>query len=408
MNRIFKPADLLLPEAVPTENWCAVACDQYTAEPEYWERARAIAGSFPSTLHMVYPECYLGSTDAQAYASQINRTMAQYLNDGVFRELKSSYLLVERTLAGGAVRRGVMMALDLEAYCYEAGSKTPIRATEGTVLERIPPRVKIRRGAPLELPHIMVLIDDPQKTVIEKIDPANLTPEYRGTLMQNSGSIRGFCLNEAAAEKLEADIDALPVRDHLLFAVGDGNHSLATAKACYEELKRALSPEEAANHPARWALVEVVNLYDDSLQFEPIHRVVFQTEPETLLRELKAYYEVSETPCGGHRMTFVKGTEKTDLWVKNPPSNLAVGTLQKFLDERLPHLGGTVDYIHGEEVVEKLCANDASAAGFLLPKMEKRSLFETVALDGALPRKTFSMGHACDKRFYLECRKITD
>lgn len=406
MNRIFKPADLLLPKAVPTEQWCVVACDQYTAEPEYWERAREIAGDGPSALHLVYPECYLASTDAQAYASQINRTMERYLNGGVFRELKSSYLLVERTLANGAVRRGVMMALDLEAYCYEAGGKTPIRATEGTVLERIPPRVKIRRGAPLELPHIMVLIDDPQKTVIEGIAPENLTPEYGGALMQGSGFLRGFRLNEAAARQLEAALGALPARDGLLFAVGDGNHSLATAKACYEELKKTLSPEVAANHPARWALAEIVNLYDDSLQFEPIHRAVFQTEPETLLRELRAYYSVTEAPGSGQRFTFVRGTEKKDLWIQNPPSNLAAGSLQAFLDDRLPQIGGTVDYIHGADVVERLCAADPGTAGFLLPPMEKQSLFETVALDGALPRKTFSMGHACDKRFYMECRRI--
>lgn len=408
MNRIYKPADILLPKAVPTENWCVVACDQYTSEPEYWEKVRQTAGSLPSTYHMVYPECYLETTEASAFAQGINRTMEQYLAGGVFRELKSTYLYVERTLAHGKLRRGVMMALDLEQYNYEAGSKTPIRATEGTVLERIPPRVKIRRGAPLELPHIMILIDDPHRTVIEQIDRSCLLPEYSGMLMQGSGSIKGFSLNETAARKLEAALDRLPVNDNLLFAVGDGNHSLATAKACYEEIKQTLTPEEAANHPTRWALAEVVNLYDDSLQFEPIHRVVFQTSPAKLLEELRRYYDVSDSPCGGHRITFVNGTKKQDLWVKNPSSNLEVGTLQKFLDQRLPEIGGKVDYIHGDEVVERLCAGDSHAAGFLLPKMEKSSLFRTVALDGALPRKTFSMGHACDKRFYMECRKISN
>lgn len=406
MNHIFKPADILLPKAVPTENWCVVACDQYTSEPECWARAQEIAGNFPSALHLVYPECYLKTTDAKSYAAQINKTMKQYLDAGVFRELKNTYLYVERTLQDGSVRRGVMMALDLDAYSYEAGSKTPIRATEGTVLERIPPRVEIRRDAPLELPHIMVLIDDPKRTVVEGIDPAGLTPEYCGELMQGSGSLKGFRLNEAAAKKLEAAIDALPVRDNLLFAVGDGNHSLATAKACYEELKKALPPDQAASHPARWALVEVVNLYDDSLRFEPIHRVVFRVDPQELLRRLGEYYDVSKEPCEGQHIIFVAGTRKTDLWVKNPPCNLAVGTLQKFLDECLPQIGATVDYIHGEEVVERLCADDSRTAGFLLPNMDKSSLFETIALDGALPRKTFSMGHACDKRFYMECRKI--
>lgn len=402
----FKPADILLPKNVPTENWCVVACDQYTSEPEYWQKAKEAALDCPSAYYLVYPECYLESTNAEQYAAGINTAMERYLADGVFRELKSRYIYVERTLADGKLRRGVMMALDLEQYRYEAGSKTPIRATEGTVLERIPPRVKIRRGAPLELPHIMILIDDKQKSVIENIDKACLTLEYEGKLMQQSGSIRGYSLNDEAAQKLEAALDSLPVNDNLLFAVGDGNHSLATAKACYEELKKTLTPEQAANHPARWALVEVVNLYDDSLQFEPIHRVVFQTKPAELMTELRGYYEVSDTPCEGHRITCVIGTEKKDIWIKNPPSNLEVGTLQKFLDACLDKIGGKTDYIHGEDVVERLCAQDGAAIGFLLPKMEKSSLFETVALDGALPRKTFSMGHACDKRFYMECRKI--
>ena len=402
----YKPADILLPKNIPTENWCVVACDQYTSQPEYWQQAKKIAGDYPSTYYMVYPECYLADTDAQEYAAGINKTMERYLADGVFREVKNSYFYVERTLADGELRRGIMMALDLEQYRYEAGSKTLIRATEGTVLERIPPRVKIRSGAPLELPHIMVLIDDKQRSVIEKIDTADLTLQYEGKLMQNSGSIRGFSMNQTAAEKLENALNSLPVSDNLLFAVGDGNHSLATAKACYEELKKSLTPEEAANHPARYALVEVVNLYDDSLQFEPIHRVVFQTKPNELMKALYEFYEISDSPCDGHRITCVIGSRKKDIYVKNPPSNLAVGTLQQFLDSRLGTVGGSVDYIHGSEVVEQLCADDEMAVGFLLPKMEKSSLFETVALDGALPRKTFSMGHACDKRFYMECRKI--
>ncbi len=406
LHPYFKPADILLPKKVPTENWCVVACDQYTSQPDYWQEVKKTAGAFPSTYHMVYPECYLETTDAEQYAAGINAAMVRYLADGVFRELKNSYLYVERTLSDGKIRRGVMMALDLEQYRYEAGSKTPIRATEGTVLERIPPRVKIRRGAPLELPHIMILIDDPGYSVIEKIDHSDLKLEYEGKLMQNSGSVRGFSLNPSAAAKLENALDSLPVRDNLLFAVGDGNHSLATAKACYEELKKTLPPQEAAAHPARWALVEVVNLYDESLQFEPIHRVVFQTKPEELMRELHQFYDVSDTPCKGHRITCVLGKRKKDIWVKNPTSNLEVGTLQKFLDARLAQVGGKVDYIHGEEVVETLCAGDQETVGFLLPKMEKSSLFETVAVDGALPRKTFSMGHACDKRFYMECRKI--
>lgn len=402
----FKAADILLPKNIPVENWCAVACDQYTSQPEYWREVEKTAGNYPSAYNLIYPECYLEKTNPEKYVSKINSKMEEYLSSGVFRELKNTYIYVERTLSDGKIRRGVMMALDLEQYCYEAGSKTPIRATEGTVLERIPPRVKIRRGASLELPHIMILIDDKQRSVIEKIDTKDLTLEYEGELMQASGSIRGFSLNKSAAEKLENALDNLPVRDNLLFAVGDGNHSLATAKACYEELKKTMSKEEAANHPARWALVEVVNLYDDSLQFEPIHRVVFDTKPQELIDELYKYYDVSETPCDGHKITYIIGTEKKDIWIKNPPSNLEVGTLQKFLDEKLQNIGGRTDYIHGDDVVLNLCSENKSSVGFLLPNMEKSSLFETVAIDGALPRKTFSMGHACDKRFYMECRKI--
>jgi uncharacterized protein (DUF1015 family) len=402
----WQAADILLPNNIPTENWCVVACDQYTSQPEYWRQAKKIAGDSPSAYHMVYPEAYLESTNAGQYAARIHQMMERYLADGIFREMKNSYIYVERTLAGGALRRGVMMALDLEQYSYETGSKTPIRATEGTVLERIPPRVEIRRNAPLELPHIMVLIDDKQKSAIEQVSADGLTLAYEGKLMQDSGSIRGYSMNQTAAQKFENALERLPVRDNLLFAVGDGNHSLAAAKACYEELKKNLKPEAAANHPARYALVEVVNLYDSSLQFEPIHRIVFQTNPGELMKALRAFYEVSDSPCAGHRITLVIGNQKKEVYVKNPASNLAVGTLQKFLDACLAAIGGSVDYIHGSEVVERLCAGDETAVGFLLPKMEKSSLFETIALDGALPRKTFSMGHACDKRFYMECRKI--
>jgi len=404
---VFKPADILIPKDVPIFSWSTVACDQYSSEPEYWEKARNAASTQPSTYHMIYPECYLGVTNAEEYIDGINRTMRQYLDCGVFETLEDSYVYVERTLATGRLRRGIVGALDLDAYEYTPGNRAPVRATEGTVAERIPPRVLIRQNAPLELPHVMILIDDPEHTVIEPVTELidELPLAYSGRLMLGGGSIRGHRLFGGMAKMVDLALDKLSSQKEMVFAVGDGNHSLASAKACYEQLKRKLPKEQWSTHPARYALVEIVNLYDNSLEFEPIHRIVQEVNPDHLLNELNRFYNLSPSPDGSEKLTYIIGGRESCVWVKNPPSPLTVGTLQKFLDDYKGKTPCRIDYIHGDEVVKKL-SQKKNAVGFLLPPMDKKLLFPAVMADGVLPRKTFSMGHAEDKRYYLECRKI--
>lgn len=416
----FLPANILLPQGCDMEKWSVVACDQYTSEPEYWNGVERGVGPSPSTLRLILPEAELKSDDVAQRIGAINRSMDEYLSSGVFKEFKESFVLVERTLQNGEKRTGLVGAVDLEDYDYRRGASSLIRATEGTVLERIPPRVRVREGAALELPHVMLLIDDPGRTVIEPVGKlsarGNLPTLYDFDLMCDSGHIKG---SRVAGEALDGVADALvalagrekfedkygvsgaPV---LLFAVGDGNHSLATAKECWERVKKTLPA--GASHPARYALVELVNIHDPSLHFEPIHRVVFGANPEKLIEAFLRRHPGSRRGEGeGQRMEFV--SEKTNgvLTVPNPESGLAVGTLQNFLDKYIRENGGSVDYIHGENVVKDLGAKPGNI-GFLLPSMGKSELFRTVITDGVLPRKTFSMGHACDKRFYLECRKI--
>ena len=397
---IFKKADILIPKEIDNKKWSVVACDQYTSQPEYWDEVKNIVGDEPSSLNIVFPEAFLSEGDGRI--AKINANMEKYLEDGIFEELLDSMIYVERTMANGKVRRGIIGAVDLEEYDFSVGSKSKIRATEGTVLERIPPRVKIRENASLELPHIMLLIDDKERTVIEQVEKGEMIYDF--DLMQNGGHLSGWLLSDFEAERVLASLDILDenAEGNLLFAVGDGNHSLATAKTCWENLKATLTDEEIENHPARFCLVEVENIHDEALEFEPIHRVVFGVSPENLLAEFKKYYpETSGTDNGGQHIKYTYKNVKGDLFVKNSPSALCVGTLQKFIDDK----GYEVDYIHGEDVTEKLSQAD-NTIGFLLPSMEKSDLFRGVIMDGALPRKTFSMGEAHDKRFYFEAKKI--
>ena len=350
----------------------------------------------------------------------VTNTMSRYLRDGIFRTCPSALVYVERTLASGKVRRGLVGMVDLEEYDYEPGSTSLIRATEGTVLSRIPPRVAVRKNASVELPHVMVLADDPAGTVIEPLseDKASLETLYDFDLMEHSGHLRGWLLDQErqgrVAEALRALADpaafnarygteALPV---MLFAMGDGNHSLATAKACYERQKTLTPPEQWAALPARYALVELVNLHDGSLEFEPIHRVLFGVEPKVLLADLVAAYPGAREGMGeGHVLRYVHADGTGAVTVPHPSAQLPVATLQTFLDRWLGAHAGRIDYIHGADVVRSL-ASQPGNLGFLLPPMGKEALFPTVIHDGVLPRKTFSMGEAQDKRFYLEARRI--
>ena len=418
----FSPANILLPHDCGLTKWAVVACDQYTSQPEYWQRVDEYVGNAPSTLRLILPESKLESDNVEEEIEKINHTMEAYLEEGRLKEIENAMLLLERKLDSGKTRLGLIGKLDLEQYSYEKGSGTPIRATEGTVLSRIPPRMKVRKNAPIELPHIMVLIDDPDKKIIEpllsKESKKQMQMIYSATLMERGGRVSGWLLSKEQAEKVCQQLTALGDPDRfaqfyhaegkpvLTYAMGDGNHSLATAKACWEELKATLSPEEQETHPARYALVELVNLHDDSLEFEPIHRVLFGVDPKKLLADFLAAYPGAHYGEGeGHQITYVLPGEKGVITVPNPTAQLEVGTLQTFLDRYLEENGGKIDYIHCEDVVEQL-ASQPDSIGFLLPGMGKDQLFPTVIFDGALPRKTFSMGEAHDKRFYLEARKI--
>ena len=394
---VLRKADIMLPKNADLTKWSVVACDQYTSQPEYWEKAQQLVGDCPSTLNLVYPEAFLSQGDARI--AKINETMDEYVKNGVFETYENCLIYTERVLSGGRVRKGIVGAVDLDAYDFTKGSKAAIRATEGTVLERIPPRVKIRENAPLELPHVMLLIDDAKCELIENVKKGEKLYDF--TLMADGGQLRGYLVDDADGFLTKVEEFAKNVADGLIYAVGDGNHSLATAKTCWENIKKNLTDAEKENHPARFCLVEIENIHDDVLEFEPIHRVVFGIENEDEFiancKEALGYKADGE----GQEIVIVKKGKQEKLVMTNMTSPLAVGTLQKYLDS----LSYEVDYIHGEDVVESLSMKEG-AVGFLLPKPEKSSLFETVIKDGALPRKTFSMGEANEKRFYMEAKKI--
>jgi len=429
------PRIMLPPKGTDFSKWAVVACDQYTSQPEYWQQAEQIIGDAPSTLKLILPEAYLGKPEEEAMIATIRANMQAYLNDGLLVEQEPGFVLVTRE-AAGKERTGLVMALDLEEYDYKKGASTLIRATEGTVVERIPPRLRIRQGAPVELPHILVLIDDPGRTVIEPLKAkeeqfellydADLMLEgghVTGRLVADASAIQGVlsaltALTEPAAFRKKYGDDKAP----LLFAMGDGNHSFATAKAAWEAIKATLPEEQWADHPARYALVEVENVHDAGIVFEPIHRVIFGVEPEKALARLTEILKQNNGDCrmeffpeeaiavapvaNARMLPFFFGEQKGALFVTEPVDQLAVGTLQNAIDLLLTEVpGAEVDYIHGDDVTVEL-AKKPNAVGFLLPAMQKQELFPTVVFDGALPRKTFSMGEACEKRFYMECRKI--
>ncbi len=418
MNIPFKRGNILLPKSADMTKWSVVACDQYTSEPEYWNDVEKIVGDAPSTLKLTLPEIYLEDENIDERITKINNNMEELLNSDFFNEYKDSMIYLERTQSDGKIREGLIGVVDLEAYSYEKGAETPIRATEKTVIERIPPRVKIRENAPLELPHIMILIDDEKKQIIENLK--NKVSEkdkvYDFDLMKNGGHVKGYLLNNEAMDEVDNGLKALADKETfskkygitdkevLLFAMGDGNHSLATAKACYEKLKETMSEEEYLNNPARYALVELVNLHSPALEFEAINRVIFNTDPEKLLNSLKEYYQINKDG-NGQEIEVITNEIDEKWYIENPKSNIAVGSIQIFLDEYLKNNEGKIDYIHGEETTKNLAKQEGNV-GFIFEAMPKNELFKTVILDGSLPRKTFSMGHSYDKRYYLESRKI--
>ena len=416
----FGPANILLPQNCDLTKWSVVACDQYTSQNDYWERVAQTVGDAPSTLKLILPESQLEDGHFEEHVTDINRTMDAYLEQGLFRTLPNALIYVERWLDNTKLRRGLVGVVDLECYDYNAGSSSLIRATEGTVITRLPPRVAVRRNASLELPHIMVLVDDPDKQLIEHLtyETDRMEEVYDFDLMERGGHITGYLV----PEDLQADVCEILntlARPHdfarkydakgkpvLLFAIGDGNHSLAAAKAAYEEKKQHTPQEQWADLPARYALVELVNLHDESLEFEPIHRVCFDVDADELMKDFLAAYPGAHYGEGeGHTITYVFDTEVGKITIPKPTAQLPVGTLQDFLDQWMQTHSGRIDYVHGDDVTWELGRKPGNI-GFLLPAMGKDELFKTVIFDGALPRKTFSMGEAHDKRFYLEARKI--
>ena len=394
-NLPFTAADILLPKTDNTK-WAVIACDQFTSEPEYWKECEAVVGSEPSALRIILPELYL-EDDPDGRAENIRRTMEEYLASDIFAEYKNAMIYVERTLGDGRVRRGLVGAVDLEAYDYSKGAKSAIRATEGTVLERIPPRVKIRKGAQIESPHIMILIDDKERTVIEPLSEMPLEVVYDFDLMLGGGHLKGALLTPDAQDKVLNALEVLNESSEMLFAMGDGNHSLATAKTCYEADKAANSP---CAKLSRYALAEIVNIHDEALEFEPIYRVLFGADEAEFIAE----FEKICTSDSQQKVTLITTAgEKTYSLI--PTSALTVGSLQIFLDEYIrSHPGVKADYIHGEDSVKKLVSD--GNIGFIFEGMTKDELFPSVIADGALPRKTFSMGDARDKRYYMECRRV--
>lgn len=418
MSTAFKSADILLPKTENMEKWAVVACDQYTSEPEYWADVENITKGAKSAYNLILPEVFLEDSDVDDRIEKIHENMEQYLSDKTFEEYKDSLIYIERVQSDGKIRAGIIGALDLEEYDYHKGSDSQVRATEATVVERIPPRLKVRNGAKIELPHIMILIDDREKAVIEPLSDKkeNMKKLYDFSLMKNGGAISGYLLSDDMKDKIFEELDKLADLDKfnekyglnetspLVYAMGDGNHSLATAKEYYEQLKRENPDKDLSNHPARYALVEIVNLHSPALEFEAIHRIVTGIDRADILSKMICELDLTEDKSE-QKIQIMQDGQLKDMYIHKPTSKLTVGSLQNFLDKYLAENSGKIDYIHGIDVLKKLSMAEDSV-GFILPDMGKEELFPTVICDGALPRKTFSMGHAEDKRFYIEARKI--
>ncbi|MDO9074583.1 MAG: DUF1015 domain-containing protein [Rubrivivax sp.] len=429
----FRLPSLCLPRpGIALSKWAVVACDQYTAEPAYWQRVADEVGNAPSTLHLVFPEVHLGAADAAARIGRIQDTMRSYLAQGLLRE-HAGAVLVERTL-GHATRRGLMLELDLEHYDYTATSTSLVRPTEGTIVERLAPRIAVRSGAALELPHILVLIDDPACTVIEPLAAARaaLSPLYAAELMLGGGHVAGHAVADAAVaqavqalqslgepQAFEARYGVPAGTPTMRFAVGDGNHSLATAKAIWERQKATVG----MNHPSRWALVEVENIHDPALVFAPIHRLLFDVRDDLRAALAQAFgarlrcTDVASAAAMRERVQAADGNRQAAgivgpgrrfsvIEISEAPSTLAVGTLQPVIDSFIAQGGAReVDYVHGDDVLERL-AQQPGSVGIHLPTVGKGALLRRVVHEGPLPRKTFSMGEAHEKRYYVEARRI--
>lgn len=429
----YLPNILMPRKGTDLYRWAVIACDQYTSQPEYWEKADEIVGEAPSTLRLTLPEVYLESPDVDKRITDICNTMDSYLTDGTLAPLAPGMVLLSRETGGSHPHRGLMMSFDLEAYDYSPESQSLIRPTERTVVSRIPPRLRVREYASVEVPHIMLMMDDPERTVIEplfhKLD--SFEKLYDTDLMQGGGHLTGWFIPAGAeTDAIQKALDGLYDREKFNrkyglsgnsnaifpFAVGDGNHSMATAKAHWEQVKQGLTPEEQQQHPARYVLAELTNIHDESIEIKAINRVLFGVEPKELFDFAGDFFaarngsaKLSPAPAddGSQCFPLTYGDGNGYLLIENSPWALPVATLQNMLDSFLEtHPTVTIDYVHGDDVTGELAAHNGNM-GFFLPDPAKGDLFRGVILDGVLPRKTFSMGHAHEKRFYMECKKIT-
>ncbi len=408
------PANILLPDftSVDGKKWACVACDQYTSEPEYWERMNETVGSSPSTLRLMLPEVKLDRSEE--LVPLIHAEMKKYIKSGILTEHKNCAVYLERIQSDGKLRRGLVCAIDLEDYDFSVGSVSAIRPTEKTVVERIPPRLAVRRGAPVEMPHVMLLIDDAEDLILSRFAGRSMNT-YSFELAEGGGSVKAAFVSVDEFDALNSSLVLLAEQAKeraeknggapITVAVGDGNHSLATAKASWEEIKRTLSPEETNKHPARFALAELCNLHEESLVFEPIYRVIDDTDVNKLISDFKNFAASQSGRFDRQVFEVVIEGNVCELSIDHPEYTLPVASLQHFLDDWMSENAGAIDYIHGEETLRRLASKKGSI-GFLFDGMSKSELFPAVEADGTLPRKTFSMGHAADKRYYIECRKI--
>ena len=411
MKSIIKAPNVLMPnEKVDMTKWAVVACDQFTSQPEYWQKLAEFVGDAPSTLNVIFPEAYL-SKDNQPIIDNINANMKKYLEQGIWQDIGKCMILVDRRTALTPRRLGLVLAVDLEAYSFVREDHALIRATEGTVIERIPPRKKIRINAPVELPHIMLLIDDREQKIIENLyeNRESLEKLYDFDLNMDGGHITGYKITDTdeVIEKLNKLMDKDYLKrlygdsdEVMQFAVGDGNHSLATAKACWEEIKKTVPQDQWDTHPARFALVEVENLHDQGLVFEPIHRAVFNVE--------KDFFDGFKAICSGEADCLIYTADKGEEKIKLPKNAaVAVGRVQEYIDAYIKtHPNASVDYVHGLEDLKGVVDKAENVVGITLPPLDKNDLFDYVLKVGAFPRKTFSMGEAAEKRYYVESKKI--
>ena len=404
MSQLFCKSNILLPKPeIDLHKWAVIACDQFTAQKDFWEEVSQVVGDAPSTFHLIFPEAWLNTVDEKNQTEKINKTMHQYVAADLFTTVEDSFIYVKRRLKNGAVRHGIVGAIDLDAYITEEGAASKLRATERIIPARLPARVEIRRGAVLETPHVLLLIDDPSMEIIEPLaENESLEKLYDFPLMQGAGHLEGFRLHGEIADKVSQKLEALPI-----VLVGDGNHSLVAAKMAWETISQNLSPEEKKRHPARFALVELGNVHDPSLEIEPIHRIVFEADHSLVDTFIHSSPHVTQGETSGHVFHCLSGDTQGSFTITDLSIGQAIDLLQEFLDQQASHHGLEIDYIHGDTELASLAASQKSLA-FFMPPIEKSMIFQSVLDSGVFPKKSFSMGDGLDKRHYLESRIIQE